>query len=227
MNEISKELILLSLKEDLGPRLGKETGDITSIGCIDSDITGSANILFKESGIVCGHEIVALILEEIDPSLNYEIIFKDGEYVEKGTVVSRISGSLRNIFTAERTLLNFMQRLSAIATVTYSVVQKVNNFDVKILDTRKTTPGFRELEKYAVKVGGGTNHRMGLYDEFMIKNNHVDTLKGDIQEAVKKCRQFKQNTPLKVEVRNRSEIEASIACNVKALLLDKIGRAHV
>lgn len=220
MNDITKELIQLSLREDLGPRLGKNTGDITSIACLDSNVMGNAIILFKESGIVCGHELVSQIFEEIDPSIKYEILKKDGQFVDGGSIVSKLSGSVRNILTAERTLLNFMQRLSAVATLTNQVVKKINNPNVRILDTRKTTPGFREIEKYAVKVGGGTNHRMGLYDEFMIKNNHIDALNGDIAKAVSLCRQLRPNVPLKVEVRNREEITACIACNVQALLLD-------
>ncbi len=140
--------------------------------------------------------------------------------MDKGTVVSKISGSIRNIFTAERTLLNFMQRLSAISTLTNRVVQNISNPEIKILDTRKTTPGFREIEKYAVKVGGGTTHRMGLYDEFMIKNNHVDALNGDIKEAIDRCRKLKSDVFLTVEVRNRKEIEAAIESDIDALLLD-------
>lgn len=220
MNQNSLELIDISLREDLGPRIGKNVGDITSIACIGIGSISSANILFKESGVVCGHEVVLRILEQIDPSLEYEIFYKDGEVVEKNTIVSRITGASRNILTAERTLLNFIQRLSAIATLTKSVVDKVEGNSVKILDTRKTTPGFRELEKYAVLTGGGTNHRMGLYDEFMIKNNHIDALGGDIKDAILKCRAFLPDAPLKVEVRNRAEIQACIDMNVRGLLID-------
>lgn len=220
MNQNTIELVRISLREDLGPRIGKNTGDITSIACIDENIKGQANILFKESGVVCGHEVSLLIFDEIDSSLKYEIFHKDGEVVEEKTVVARIEGSVRNILTAERTILNFMQRLSAIATLTASVVSKVNEFPVKILDTRKTTPGFRELEKYAVKTGGGKNHRMGLYDEFMIKNNHIDALGGNIKEAIKRCRQFNPDAALKVEVRDRSEIQACLDMGVKGLLID-------
>ncbi len=220
MNDDTKELVKLSIKEDLGPRLGENTGDITSIACIDPSQTGSANILFKESGVVCGHDIVEYLLNEIDSSLSYEVFYEDGKYVEKGQIASKINGSIRNILTAERTLLNFMQRLSAISTLTKSVVSLLNNANIKILDTRKTTPGFREIEKYAVKIGGGTTHRMGLYDEFMIKNNHVDALGGDIRVAVGRCRALKPNIFLTVEVRDRNEIVAALESNVDALLLD-------
>lgn len=220
MSTFIDEAILLAIREDLGPSGTEQIGDVTSQACISNEIQGKARVLFKESGVVCGHGVSMAVLKIVDSNLKYVEVKSEGERVSAGEVVAEVVGSVRSILTAERTLLNFFQRLSGVATLTREVVEKVQSYKVNILDTRKTTPTLRSLEKYAVKVGGGTNHRMGLYDEFLIKNNHIDALGGDVAMAVARCKTFNPNLFLKVEVRNRAETKSALDAGAKALLLD-------
>lgn len=197
-------LIDLALQEDLG------TGDVSSLSCISSSTSGSAKMLVKEDGRIAGLELAEYIFLRFDPSLRVQLLAKDGDRVKAGTVVMEVFGSSRSLLMTERTVLNFVQRLSGIATTTSVYANLLLPFKTRVLDTRKTTPGWRMLEKWAVKIGGGMNHRMGLYDMVMLKDNHIDQ-GGGITEAVTKTRAYFAQTghtlPIEVEVRNMHELD--------------------
>jgi nicotinate-nucleotide pyrophosphorylase (carboxylating) len=201
MNYIN-ELIDIAIKEDIGD------GDHTSLSCIPENATGKAHLLVKEPGIIAGVDLAKTIFNKIDSSLLFNQSINDGEFVNIGDIVFTIEGSSRSILQAERLVLNFMQRMSGIATNTNSYVKLLKGLKTKVLDTRKTTPGLRHIEKQAVKIGGGVNHRIGLYDMVMIKDNHVDYA-GGIKEAITSTKEYLKtnNKQLKIEVEARSLIE--------------------
>jgi nicotinate-nucleotide pyrophosphorylase (carboxylating) len=192
-----------AIREDVGP------GDFSSLACIPSTAKGKAKLLVKENGIIAGVAFAKMIFEFVDPTLQIEIFIEDGSLVQKGDVVFHVSGSSQSILKAERVVLNSMQRMSAIATKTKEYVRLLEGTKAKILDTRKTTPGFRACEKWAVKIGGGENHRFALYDMIMLKDNHND-FAGGITLAITKTKAFLEanNLDLKiiVEARNLDEI---------------------
>lgn len=192
-----------AIREDVGP------GDFSSLACIPSTTKGKAKLLVKENGIIAGVAFAKMIFEFVDPTLQIEIFIEDGSLVQKGDVVFHVSGSSQSILKAERVVLNSMQRMSAIATKTKEYVRLLEGTKAKILDTRKTTPGFRACEKWAVKIGGGENHRFALYDMIMLKDNHND-FAGGITLAITKTKAFLKanNLDLKiiVEARNLDEI---------------------
>ncbi|MFV8354579.1 carboxylating nicotinate-nucleotide diphosphorylase [Flavobacterium sp. XS1P32] len=192
-----------AIREDVGP------GDFSSLACIPSTAKGKAKLLVKENGIIAGVAFAKMIFEFVDPTLKIEIFIEDGSLVQKGDVVFHVSGSSQSILKAERVVLNSMQRMSAIATKTKEYVRLLEGTKAKILDTRKTTPGFRACEKWAVKIGGGENHRFALYDMIMLKDNHND-FAGGITLAITKTKAFLKanNLDLKVivEARNLDEI---------------------
>ena len=192
-----------AIREDVG------LGDFSSLACIPETATGKAKLLVKENGIIAGVDFAKMIFKFVDPNLQLEIFIKDGTAVEKGDVVFHVSGSSQSILKAERVVLNSMQRMSAIATKTKEYVRLLEGTKTKILDTRKTTPGFRVCEKWAVKIGGGENHRFALYDMIMLKDNHND-FAGGITLAITKTKAFlkSNNLDLKiiVEARNLDEI---------------------
>ena len=216
IDQISLALIKLALKEDLG----EKNIDITTAACIESSLIKSAIIIAKESGIFFGNEIACEVFNQVDENILYKPILHDGEAFKNGDIIAKITGPFSSILTAERTVLNFIQRLSGVATMTSKVVAIVSNKKLKILDSRKTTPGFRALEKQAVVAGGGYNHRIGLYDAFLIKNNHIDALNGDLVKAIEACRKFDEKRFLKVEVRNMKELVKALSCNPDGILLD-------
>ena len=197
------EIISSALAEDLGD------GDHTTLATILSGAPGKAKLIVKENGILCGVELAAMIFHKADPSLRLNIHIRDGTAIHTGDIVFEVSGNAASILKSERLVLNFMQRLSGIATATNRVVRQVAGLKTRILDTRKTTPLLRELEKYAVRTGGGENHRMGLYDMVMIKDNHVD-FAGGIDKAIDAVRQYLNFTGKKlkveIEVRNGDEL---------------------
>lgn len=197
------QIILQSLSEDLGD------GDHTTLATIPVDAQGRARLLAKEEGILCGVEVARQVFFAVDPELRMEVRKNDGEAIAPGDVVFEVTGSRASILQAERLVLNFMQRLSGIATATHRAVRKLDGLNTRILDTRKTTPLLRELEKYAVRTGGGSNHRMGLYDMIMIKDNHVDFC-GGIVPAIEATRRYLERTgkqlKIEIEVRNFSEL---------------------
>jgi nicotinate-nucleotide pyrophosphorylase (carboxylating) len=196
-------IIKNGIREDIG------TGDYSSLACIPSSAQGKAKLLVKDEGIIAGIEFAKMIFNYVDASMQVETFIQDGSFVKYGDVVFHVSGSSQSILKAERLVLNSMQRMSAIATKTNSYVKLLEGTNTKVLDTRKTTPGFRACEKWAVKIGGGENHRFALYDMIMLKDNHND-FAGGITQAISKTKAYlkEHNLDLKiiVEARNLDEI---------------------
>jgi nicotinate-nucleotide pyrophosphorylase (carboxylating) len=206
-NNILREFIIKSLAEDIGD------GDHTSLACIPEDKQGRAKLLIKEKGILAGIRVAKELFKIVDKDLHFNLILEDGTHVVPGDIAFYISGSQQSILKSERLVLNIMQRMSGIATSTNEYVTRLNGLKTRILDTRKTTPGFRFLEKEAVKIGGGTNHRMGLYDMIMLKDNHID-YSGGIENAILKTRDYLKENNLKLKV----EIEARNIEDVRKIL---------
>lgn len=211
-------LIANAIREDVGD------GDHSSLACIPASAQGKAKLLVKDEGIIAGVEFAKMIFHYVDPNLAIETFIVDGSPVKYGDVVFHVSGSSQSILKAERMVLNSMQRMSAIATKTNSYVKLLEGTSTKILDTRKTTPGFRVAEKWAVKLGGGENHRFALYDMVMLKDNHID-FAGGITLAIAKTKAYlkESNRDLKiiVEARNLDEVKEIISCGgVYRILLD-------
>lgn len=198
-----KLIIANAVREDVGD------GDHSSLACIPDTAVGRAKLLVKDEGIIAGVDFAELVFYFIDPNLKIEVCIKDGEAVKQGDIVFYVEGSSRNILKAERLVLNAMQRMSAIATKTKLFVDLLEGTGTKILDTRKTTPGIRALEKWAVKIGGGENHRFALYDMIMLKDNHID-FAGGITKAIAKTKKYLKETNkdlrIIVEARNLEEI---------------------
>jgi len=207
-----------ALKEDLGD------GDHTSLATVPASATGSANLLVKDSGVLAGVELAKAIFNYVDPNLKITFFKQDGDWIEPGMIVLEVVGLSQSILKAERLVLNCMQRMSGIATYTRSLVQIIQGTQAKILDTRKTTPNFRLAEKWACKIGGATNHRFGLFDMILIKDNHVD-FAGGIQAALEKAFAYNilQEKPLSVEieVRNEKELDEVLEIGgVQRIMLD-------
>lgn len=205
--QFQKELNIIiqnGIREDIGP------GDYSSLACIPANAKGKAKLLVKDSGIIAGVAFAKMIFENVDPTLEIETFIEDGTAVKHGDIVFHVSGSSQSILKAERLVLNSMQRMSAIATKTNRYVKLLEGTKTKVLDTRKTTPGFRACEKWAVKIGGGENHRFALYDMVMLKDNHND-FAGGITNAINKTKEFLKfnNLDLQiiVEARNLDEIK--------------------
>ena len=198
------DLIKMALREDVGD------GDHSTLACIPTDALGTAKMIAKQEGILCGAEVGRRVFQIVDPSLEVSLLVADGTPISKGDVLMTIHGPSGSILTAERTALNFMQRLSGIATETHRMVQMLSGLDTKLLDTRKTTPNMRLLEKYAVKCGGGTNHRIGLYDMVMLKDNHID-FAGGIEQAIDRTHDYLKAKGkalrIEIEVRNLDELQ--------------------
>lgn len=198
------EFIRKSLQEDIGD------GDHSTLACIPSEAIGKAQLLVKESGVLAGVEVAKRIYELVDPSLRLTFNKKDGDPIQVGDIVFEVIGSSRNILSTERLVLNCMQRMSGIATQTAEVLKVIEGCSTRILDTRKTTPGMRFLEKWAVKIGGGENHRFGLYDMIMLKDNHIDYA-GGIKMAIEKTQAYLIQTgkklKIEIEVRSMSELD--------------------
>jgi len=202
------QIIELALQEDIGD------GDHTSDACIAEMATGKAQLLVKEKGIVAGVEIAQRIFSHFDKNLVVNVLIKDGISVVPDDVILTVEGAARSILKTERLVLNFMQRMSGIATKTANLCQLISGTNAKLLDTRKTTPLLREIEKMAVKIGGGFNHRFGLYDMVMIKDNHID-LAGGMQQAISRVKthlnKIEKDLKIEVEVRNLSELEEALS----------------
>jgi len=212
------DFIKRSLDEDLG------SGDHSSLSCISKDARGKARLLFKEDGIVAGLELARIIIEQLDPDAEFDFYKKDGDSVKKGDEGFVVTAKVRAILGSERLLLNCMQRLSGVATYTNNLVKMIDHTNTRILDTRKTTPGLRFLEKWAVTVGGGMNHRAGLYDMVMLKDNHIDYA-GGIREAVEMSRTYLKDKGLdlkiEVETRDLNELRETLSCEgVDRIMLD-------
>ena len=219
--QFQKELQLIianAVREDVGP------GDYSSLACIPKEAKGKAKLLVKADGIIAGIDFAKMIFEYVDNKMVFEALLKDGDSVKYGAIAFYISGSSQSILKAERLVLNAMQRMSAIATKTNEYVKKLAGTKTKILDTRKTTPGIRALEKWAVKIGGGVNHRFALYDMVMLKDNHID-FAGGVLQAIEKTKIYlkEHNLDLKiiVEARDLEEIKTILkAGGVHRILID-------
>lgn len=192
-------IIARAIEEDLGD------GDHSSLSCIPAEAVGVAQLKVKEKGILAGVELATWVFHQIDPALIVDLRLMDGTPINPGDVALYVSGSTRSILAAERTVLNFMQRMSGIATATDKMIQAMESSHCKLLDTRKTTPGMRIVEKWAVRIGGGMNHRMGLYDMIMLKDNHID-FAGGIENAITRTHDYLKRTDkdLKIEIETRS-----------------------
>ena len=201
-----EEIIKKALQEDIG------SGDHTSLATVPAGATGKSKLLVKEEGVIAGIEIARQVYQQLDPSVNFEGLISDGSRVKPGDIAFFVTGSSRSILSGERLALNFMQRMSGIATATARLVKLIDGTGCRILDTRKTTPLLRELEKTAVRLGGGENHRMGLYDMIMIKDNHVD-FAGGIGKAIDAVNQYVRSKAevsqlkIEIEVRNFEELK--------------------
>ena len=207
-----------ALSEDIG------IGDHTSLSCIDSQIKSSARLTVKESGYLAGVSLSKLIFEQFDPGLELEIMIKDGNKIKKGDIVFKVHGSTLSILATERLVLNTIQRMSGITSFTRELTKMIKHTSCKILDTRKTTPNFRYAEKLAVLIGGGTNHRMGLFDAILIKDNHIDYcggMKNTLKKTEKYLNKLDQELDVVVECRNQKEINSAINFDfVNRILLD-------
>lgn len=193
-----------SIREDIGD------GDHSSLSCIPAEATGKAQLIVKEDGIIAGIEIAKQVFAHLDPNIVFDQLIADGTKVERGDIAFTVEGKTQTLLLAERLVLNIMQRMSGIATKTNEYVQKLDGLKTKVLDTRKTTPGMRVLEKMAVKLGGGENHRMGLYDMIMLKDNHVD-FAGGIKQAITAAQNYLmqngKNLKIEIEVRSLDELQ--------------------
>ena len=216
-DQLITELIRLAFAEDVGD------GDHTTLSTIPAEARGRQRLIIKEEGILAGVDVARRVFEYFDPELKMTVYMTDGTHVKPGDVAFEVEGSVRSLLQTERTMLNIMQRMSGIATTTARYQERLKGLDTKVLDTRKTTPGMRLLEKEAVKIGGGANHRIGLFDMILIKDNHVD-FAGGIPEAVKRakeyCRAKGKDLKIEVEVRNEDEIRQALEAGVDRFMLD-------
>ena len=206
--DFSSEEVIKFIKSSLAEDVG--SGDHSSLAAIPLGTEGRARLICKEGGIVAGLQLAESIFKTVDPDLKVEVLIKDGEPIKYGEIVLYVEGNDRSILTAERLVLNCMQRMCGITTVTNEIVEKLKGTKCKVLDTRKTTPNFRLLEKWAVKIGGGINHRFGLFDMILIKDNHVDYaggIKNALEAAQKYIIENSLNIPIEIEVRNLEELQ--------------------
>lgn len=215
--ELIDALIDLAFAEDIGD------GDHTTLSTIPADAMGRQHLLVKEEGILAGVDIARRVFERYDPSLKMTVMIGDGSRVKPGDIAFVVEGPVRSLLVTERTMLNIMQRMSGIATMTARYQERLKGLKAKVLDTRKTTPGMRILEKEAVRIGGGANHRIGLFDMILIKDNHVD-FAGGIPNAVNRARAYLKekgkDLKIEVEVRNTDEIRQALDAGVDRIMLD-------
>ncbi|GAB6283066.1 MAG: carboxylating nicotinate-nucleotide diphosphorylase [Ignavibacterium sp.] len=212
-----EQIIKLALEEDI------QNGDITTSSIISENVSGKGNFLCKEEGIIAGLSIVEKVFNFFDSSLKFKKYFDDGSKINFGDIIAKVEGKVSSILTTERTALNFLQRMSGIATSANKYSEKIKHTKAKIIDTRKTVPGLRLLDKMAVKFGGCENHRFGLYDMFLIKDNHIE-IAGSISKAIQLCEEFKKknylNFKIEVETKNLDEVKEALTTNVDIIMLD-------
>ena len=217
VNQLIEELIKLSFAEDIGD------GDHTTLCCIPADAVGRQRLIVKEEGILAGVDIAEKVFQAFDPELQMEVYIHDGAHVKPGDVAFVVTGKEQSLLQTERLMLNIMQRMSGIATMTARYVKALEGTGTRVLDTRKTTPGMRILEKMAVKIGGGCNHRIGLFDMILLKDNHVD-FAGGIHNAVTRAKQYLQDKGkqlrIEVEVRNFDELQQALDERVDRIMFD-------
>jgi nicotinate-nucleotide pyrophosphorylase (carboxylating) len=218
VDELEDRLIDLAFAEDIGD------GDHTTLCCIPEDAIGKSHLLIKEDGILAGVEVAKKVFDRFDNTMAVEVLIGDGAHVKKGDIAMIVSGKVRSLLQTERLMLNIMQRMSGIATMTNRYVERLEGTHTHVLDTRKTTPGMRMLEKQAVKIGGGVNHRIGLFDMILLKDNHVD-FAGGISNAINRCHQYLKakglDLKIEIEVRNFDELKQVMDCGgVDRVMLD-------
>lgn len=217
-DQLIDDLIALAFAEDIGD------GDHTTLCCIPADEMGRSKLLVKEEGILAGVDVARRVFTAFDPSLEMEVFIEDGAHVKPGDVAFVVSGRVQSLLQTERIMLNIMQRMSGIATVTHEYMARLEGLHTRVLDTRKTTPGMRILEKEAVRIGGGVNHRIGLFDMILLKDNHVD-FAGGIEAAITRCHRYLEekgkNLKIEIEVRNLNELgEVLRVGGVDRIMLD-------
>ncbi|HHX31111.1 MAG TPA: carboxylating nicotinate-nucleotide diphosphorylase [Bacteroidales bacterium] len=216
--KLISNLVELAFAEDIGD------GDHTTLCCIPKTEIGSSELIIKEDGILAGVEVAIGVFKKLDSDLKVEVFLNDGAHVKKGDVAFIVEGKVQSILQAERLVLNIMQRMSGIATITNKYVKELEGTSAKVLDTRKTTPGMRILEKQAVKIGGGVNHRIGLFDMILLKDNHVD-FAGGIEKAIHRAKQYLKDNNLdlkiEIEVRSLNELEEALRVGgIDRIMLD-------
>jgi nicotinate-nucleotide pyrophosphorylase (carboxylating) len=216
--EAVRQLVELALREDLGP-----SGDVTSMAVLSPSSRCRAEIRARESLVVAGLEPAEWVFHKVDPSVEFRALVEEGQEIAAGTAVARVSGSSRSVMAGERTALNFMQRLSGVATLTRRYVERLQGSSCRLLDTRKTTPGHRYLEKQAVRLGGGKNHRMGLFDGVLIKDNHIAAA-GGLRRAVEAARRAAPAMlRVEVEVDDLEQLREALEMGLELVLLDNLG----
>lgn len=214
-NELIKEIIRLSIFEDRGH------ADITSFFVVPEDLKAAAHIIAKEGFILAGIPFVKEVFAAIDSSINMKVFFEEGAVIKKGDIIAEVSGNARGLLSGERIALNILQRICGIATLTNSYVNKLNGLHSKIADTRKTTPGMRFMEKYGVKIGGGINHRFGLYDGILIKDNHIK-IAGSISKAITLAKKAHYLLKIEVEVKSLNEFKEALYLEPDVIMLDNM-----
>lgn len=221
--ELIDDLLTLAFAEDVGD------GDHTTLSTIPENEMGKQRLIIKEEGILAGVEMAKKVFEKFDPDLKMSVYIQDGAHVKPGDIVFEVEGKVRSLLQTERVMLNIMQRMSGIATQTAKYQERLDGLKTKVLDTRKTTPGMRMLEKEAVRIGGGCNHRIGLFDMILIKDNHVD-FAGGIKQAVNAAREYcarnGKDLKIEVEVRNEQEIREALEAKVDRIMLDNFTPAR-
>lgn len=223
VNELEDRLIDLAFAEDIGD------GDHTTLCCIPEDAMGKSHLLIKEDGILAGVEVTKRVFAKFDPTMQVEVLINDGTPVKKGDIAMVVTAKVRSLLQTERLMLNIMQRMSGIATMTNKYVERLKGTKTHVLDTRKTTPGLRMLEKQAVKIGGGMNHRIGLFDMILLKDNHIDFC-GGITNAITRCHEYLKEKGLdlkiEIEVRNFDELAEAMNCGgINRIMLDNFSVA--
>lgn len=218
VHELNDRLIDLAFAEDIGD------GDHTTLCCIPADAVSESKLLIKEEGIFAGEEIARQVFHRFDPSLEVEVYIHDGAHVRPGDIVMSVRGKIQSLLQTERLMLNILQRMSGIATMTHRYVERIEGTGAHVLDTRKTTPGMRMLEKQAVKIGGGVNHRIGLFDMILLKDNHID-FAGGIEAAITRCHHYLEekgkDLKIEIEVRNMEELQEVLRVGgVDRIMLD-------
>lgn len=224
IDQLNDRLIELAFSEDIGD------GDHTTLCCIPPDAMGESKLLIKEKGVFAGVDIAKQIFHRFDPQLQVEVYVEDGARVKPGDIVMSVKGRVQSLLQTERLMLNILQRMSGIATMTATYVERLQGTKTRVLDTRKTTPGMRMLEKQAVKIGGGTNHRIGLFDMILLKDNHID-FAGGIEQAIARCHEYLKTKGLElkieIEVRSMDELKRVLACGgVHRIMLDNFTPAQ-
>ena len=224
VDELNDKLIELAFSEDIGD------GDHTTLCCIPPEAMGESKLLIKEAGVFAGVEIAKQVFHRFDPDLQVEVYVEDGARVKPGDIVMSVKGRVQSLLQTERLMLNILQRMSGIATMTATYVDRLKGTNTRVLDTRKTTPGMRMLEKQAVKIGGGTNHRIGLFDMILLKDNHID-FAGGIEAAISRCHEYLKakgkDLKIEIEVRSMDELKRVLAFGgVHRIMLDNFTPAQ-